>query len=154
MPQTVAKGATPWKIGLALLIGAFLAAMTATLFTAASGANRVVDADYYNHGLHYGETQDRSKNPGAGWSISAGLSGSELLVRVRDEAGAPVAGGVLRFEPLRAGAGQPEARLALVESAPGVFRAQSPGASRGELRGTLRFTRGAAVACQKLVLFL
>ena len=151
MPGAVKDGATGWKIGLALLVGVFLVGMAATLITAARRVSRVVDADYYSHGLHYGETQDSAKNAGVGWTMTAGLSGAELQVQVRDESGAPVAGGVLRFEPKLTGGSQSAGALALAESAPGVFRARRP--AQGELHGTLRFTRGSAVASRKLVLF-
>ena len=46
----------PWKITLAALVGLFLVAMAATMFIAVRKVSRVVDPDYYSHGLHYGET--------------------------------------------------------------------------------------------------
>lgn len=49
-------GGKPWKITLVALVGLFLVAMVATLVIAGRKVSRVVDPDYYNHGLHYGET--------------------------------------------------------------------------------------------------
>ena len=47
----------PWKIGIAALIGLFLVAMVTSLVLARQRVSRVVDRDYYEHGLHYGEKQ-------------------------------------------------------------------------------------------------
>ena len=49
----------PWKILLASLVGVFLIAMTASMIIAGRRVSRVVDPDYYNNGLHYGETRGR-----------------------------------------------------------------------------------------------
>ena len=45
-----------WKITLATLVCLFLVAMAASMIVAAKRVGRVVDPDYYSHGLHYGET--------------------------------------------------------------------------------------------------
>jgi nitrogen fixation protein FixH len=153
MPQTKKQSGTRWKLAIVFLIGVFLVGMAATLITAAHRVSRVVDGDYYSHGLHYGATQDHAKNAGLDWTIAAALSGAELQVQVRDAAGAPVAGGQLSFEPQKNGANLPTGSLALAETSPGVFRAKRPATAAGELHGTLRFTKGEAVASRKLVLF-
>lgn len=144
------KGINGYKVALALLVGLFLAGMLVTLLIAGRRVSRVVDADYYSHGLHYGRTANGDINRGLDWIISATLSGGNLQVCVKDEHGAPVPGGRLQFSPERVAACGP---LALAESAPGVFSAPYPAPSQGEVHGTLRFTRGDAVATQKLVLF-
>jgi hypothetical protein len=46
----------PWKITLATLVCLFLVAMAASMIVAAKRVGRVVDPEYYSHGLHYGET--------------------------------------------------------------------------------------------------
>jgi nitrogen fixation protein FixH len=153
MPETKKTSGTRWKLAIVLLIGVFLVAMAASLFTAAHRVSRVVDADYYSHGLHYGATQDHAKNAGLDWTIVAELSGAELQVQVRDAAGAPVTGGKLSFEPQRNGKNLPSGSLALSEATPGIFRAKRPAPAAGELHGTLLFTKGEAVASRKLVLF-
>lgn len=152
MQLTVKNSGRPWKITLALLVGAFLIAMASTLVIAARRVSAVTDADYYQHGLHYGRTASGSHNPGAGWTISASLAGAELRVLIRDQSGAPVSGGELKFVPKRPGA-LLSGTLMLAESTPGIFRAPRPVSPQGELHGTLRFTRGEAAASQKLVLF-
>lgn len=50
-----------WKITLAALVGVFLVAMVASLVIAGKKVSRVVDPDYYSHGLHYGETHNGGK---------------------------------------------------------------------------------------------
>jgi hypothetical protein len=152
MQLTPKHNATPWKLTLALLFALFLVAMAASFTIAARRGSRVVDTDYYNHGLHYDQTRSGSKNPGIGWTISASLAGGDLQVRVRDESGGPIGGGELSFEPERGTPGMSGAQL-LAESAPGSFRGPRPLSPKGELHGTLRFTRGEATASKKLVLF-
>ena len=152
MQITVKPAAGPWKIMLMLLVGVFLVGTAASLYTAAHRGSRVVDADYYNHGLHYGQTGTGAKNAGMAWTMSASVAGGQLQVKVRDESGAPVAGGKLDFVPEQRGTA-PRSTLALTESAPGVFSAERPSSDRGELHGTLHFALGDAVASHKLVLF-
>ena len=152
MPEAVKDSGARWKLGIVLLIGVFLVGMAVSLVTAARKVSRVVDTDYYSHGLHYGETQDGSKNAGLSWNIAAQATGGELQVQVSDASGAPVAGGKLSFEPQTDGVGLAAGSLELAETAPGTFRAQRPKQAAGELRGTLRFSRAGAVASRKLVL--
>jgi len=152
MARTDKKGLSSWQIGLALLLGVFLIGMAASLLMAARRMSRVVDTDYYSNGLHYDQTRGGSKNAGLTWSMSASLAGEELLVRVKDRTGSPVAGGRLSFESARGNSGE-LAVLTLSESAPGLFRALRPIAQTGELHGTLCFTRGEEAASHKLVLF-
>jgi hypothetical protein len=45
-----------WKITLAVMVGLFLIATVMSLVVAAHRVSRVVDPEYYSHGLHYGET--------------------------------------------------------------------------------------------------
>jgi hypothetical protein len=159
-----------WKLTLALLVSAFLCAMAVTFYLAAHRGSRVVDRDYYSHGLHYGRTASGARNPGIGWNISASLSGPQLKVRINDASGSPVCGGTLRFNADAETSGnrgdtatEGDRHLvtkepvpfcfALAESAPGVYTVPRPVSPQGELRGTLCFTRGEAVATQRLVLF-
>ena len=48
-----------WKISLVALIGVFIVTMAVCMIVAAHRVSRVVDADYYRHGLRYGETHGR-----------------------------------------------------------------------------------------------
>ena len=145
-------GINRWQLALALLFGVFLIGMATSMTLAARRASRVVDVDYYEHGLHYGQTGSGAKNAGLGWNMAAIFAGGELQVRVTDVSGKPVSGGKLRFEPELRGTAR-VATIELAESAPGLFRSQRPVLPHGELHGTLRFSRGEAAASHKLVLF-
>jgi hypothetical protein len=148
-PWSSGKG---WKIALALLLIAAWIGMATTFYLSVKRASRVADPNYYSHGLNYGRTATGAKNPGMTWRMATSVAGNDLQVKVRDEAGTPVAGGKMSFEPERMGVAE-GAPLDLAESAPGTFRVERPVTPEGELHGTLRFTRGEAVATQKLVLF-
>lgn len=151
MPHPTTQSGTRWKLALMLLVGLFLVASAASFVIAARRVSRVVDTDYYSHGLRYG--QEQSANAGHHWTLTPAVSGADLTVQVQDQLGAPIAGGRLSFEPNQAG-NRPAPSLQLSEAAPGMFRAPRPAAAPGgELRGTLRFTLGHAVASRKLVLF-
>ena len=150
--QPIKNSTSTYKIALSLLFGAFLLGMAATIFLSSHRGSRVVDTDYYDNGLNYDRTRSGARNPGLYWTMSASLAGKDLLVRVSDEKGAPLAGGKLFFQQKRAG-GEQRAPLHLAESAPGVFRGHWPVTARGELHGTLRFTKGEASASQKVVFF-
>jgi nitrogen fixation protein FixH len=152
MQHSTNNSGARWKLGIVALIGVFLVGMAASLTVAARRVSRVVDPDYYSHGLHYGQTQDRGKNAGLGWTIAAEVSGDQLQVRIKDASGTPVSGGRLSFELNAGGSGKPAAALEFAEAAPGLFRARRPAPEGGELHGTLRYARGEALASQKLVL--
>jgi len=147
MPSPAPNHATRWQVGLALLVAVFLVAMVASFTLAARRASPVVDADYYRHGLNYGKEQAARK--AHAFTLEPRLAGAELVVEVRDPAGAPVTGGTLNF--LRQAPGS-TAALSLTETAPGLFRAPRPTGEGGTLRGTLSFSRGSAQASRKLVL--
>ncbi len=55
MKDTRHDAGKAWKIALAALIGLFLVAMAVSMVMAGRRVSKVVDADYYQHGLHYGE---------------------------------------------------------------------------------------------------
>lgn len=148
---TTTRSSSSYKIALLLLVGAFLVGMAATFFLSARRGALVVDADYYQNGINYDRTRSGARNPGLAWTMSASIIGADLLVTVQDEKGAPVPGGKLLFHPRRAGKDLNDL-FHLTESAPGTFRAPLT-AAPGELRGTLRFTRGEASASQRVVLF-
>jgi hypothetical protein len=140
-----------WRMLLALMLGVFLAGMVLSLVLAAHRMSTVVDADYYQNGLHYGRTASGAVNPGSEWRINAFLAGNDLRVVVLDQSGAPVRGGKLSLQPDSAAPASPPLQLA--EIAPGAFSCPRPPSRQGELHGTLRFTCGEASATQKLVLF-
>lgn len=139
-----------WKISLLVLIGVFIGSTAASMIFAARRVSRVVDADYYRHGIHYGETHDRPGEAGRAWRMAASLTAGEFEVHVRDGAGAPVAGGHVTCD-LVLGRPAQHVSLLLAEAGPGVYRAPCPAALRGEGYGTMRCTRGDTVVSGKVV---
>ncbi|MBI2353693.1 MAG: FixH family protein [Deltaproteobacteria bacterium] len=141
-----------WKRAIAGLFVLFCAAMVMSFGIAARKVSRVVDKDYYSHGLHYGESRNRADEAAAGWSMTATLAGGRLQLRVRDASGAPLGGGMVLFDMEPNGSGK-KATLILVETAPGTYLAPQPAGAWSELRGTMRVTRGAAAIHEKMVFF-
>jgi nitrogen fixation protein FixH len=152
MTKSTTKTTCCYRVILLTLFGVFIAGMAATFFASGRLGSRVTDPDYYQNGLNYDRTQSGARNPGLDWTLTATLSGRDLLVRVRDEKGAPVAGGKLSLHPARK-TGDENTPLQLFESAPGEFRAPWPATAESELQGVLRFTRGEASASQRVVFF-
>ncbi|HEY6871947.1 MAG TPA: FixH family protein [Geobacteraceae bacterium] len=140
-----------WKITLVVLICLFAVTTALSLFIAGRRVSRVVDSDYYRHGLHYGETHSSPGAAGADWSMAASLAGDQLQVKVRDGNGAPVTGGQVTCDLELGCAGEKRLSLSLVEAGPGVYRTSCPEALRGEGRGTMRCTRGDTAISGKLV---
>lgn len=152
MQKPTTSSACSYRIALALLVVTFLLGMAATFFLSARRGGRVTDANYYQNGLNYDRTASGAKNPGLYWDMAATLAGRDLVVRVSDQKGAPLGGGILVLHAGKHG-GEAASALQLAESAPGVFRANWPAPPQGELHGTLRFTRGEASATQRVVFF-
>jgi hypothetical protein len=65
MQEKDCRSGTFWKITLAALVCVFLIAMTVSMIIAGRRVSRVVDPNYYNNGLHYGDTRGRVMDGGA-----------------------------------------------------------------------------------------
>ncbi|MEI6206823.1 MAG: FixH family protein [Desulfuromonadales bacterium] len=139
-----------WKISIFGFIGLFVAATVASLVVAGRNVSRVVDTEYYNHGLHYAETHSRKGNAGKEWTMNASLVGNHLQVVVQDEVGMPVTGGRLVYNLDRGTGGRLAGNLQLSESSPGMYRTLRPDDGQSELRGIMRFTRGEATIVGKV----
>lgn len=140
-----------WKRVIAGLFVLFFAAMAASFGIAALKVSRVVDKDYYSHGLHYGDAQNRTGEP-AGWSMTAALAGDRIQLRVCDAAGAPLGGGTVVFDVETGGKGT-RPPLILVEAPPGTYMTDHLPATWSELRGTIHVTRGGTAIHKKMVFF-
>ncbi|MCM0082358.1 hypothetical protein L4X63_12240 [Geomonas sp. Red32] len=136
-----------WKLALGTLVGLFLIGMAISFTLAARKVTRVVDRDYYTHGLQYGQCL-----PTADWTIAPYVQKGYLVARVVDSGGGLLRGGRLQFEPEEEDRSR-AAALAFAESSPGVFKSTAPLPPNTELHGTLRFIRGEANTCRKVVLF-
>ncbi len=133
-----------WKITIFAMIGLFIVATAASLVVAKQKVSKVVDADYYSHGLHYAEAHSKTGNAGNGWTMIASIAGSYVQVMVRDEAGLPVSGGHVVYNLDRAAGNRDSAVLDLSEAGHGMYRVPRPENAQGELHGTMRFTKGEA----------
>ena len=140
-----------WKSSIIGLLALFLLVTAWSLVRAVRGVSRVVDSDYYIHGLAY----DKGRQGGAvaerrGWRMQSAFAKGRLTVRVADRSGAPVGGGVMTFN-LAAPAAHGNGSLLLVEDRPGIYSGGLLLAGGDELRGTLVFTRGDAAMTGKVV---
>ena len=133
------------------MIGIFLVGTTASLVVAKRKVSRVVDTDYYSHGLHYAETHNRAANAGTDWTMTTSVDGRHLQVLVQDEAGLPVTGGRVVYDLDGSNGNRSSAGLSLRESNPGMYRTLRPEDVQGELHGTMRFTKGEATIVGKVV---
>jgi FixH len=131
-----------WQLILAALVALFLVGMVSSLVIASKRVSRIVDADYYSHGLHYGETRIKTGTVISGWNMTTSIAGDHLQVTVLDGAGTPVTGGRITFEPLRRTGGGSGADFRFVECSPGKYRAIVSAGHDRDLRGTMRFSRG------------
>jgi len=140
-----------WKITIIVIVVLFFAATAASLIVAGRKVSKVVDTEYYSHGLHYAEIQSRGGNVGATWTMTASVVGNQLQVLVRDEAGSPVTGGRVVYDLDRRADNRSAAYLFLSESGPGIYSTLRPDDTKGELHGTMRFTKGEATVVGKVV---
>ena len=140
-----------WKRVIVGLFILFFAAMAASFGIAALKVSRVVDKDYYSHGLHYGDAQNRAGEP-AGWSMTAALTGGRIQLRVYDATGAPLGGGTVVFDMETDGKGT-RLPLILVEAPLGTYMTAPLPATQSELRGTIHVTRGGTSIHKKMVFF-
>ena len=151
MKQHHVDAGNPWRIGLIAMVALFVAATAASLFIAGRKVSKVVDTEYYSHGLHYAETHGRMGNAGTPWTMTASVVGNQLQVLVHDEAGSPVTGGRVVYELDRHADNRSVARFYLSEASPGIYRTRRPAAAKGELHGTMRITKGETTVIGKVV---
>ncbi|KAA5805363.1 FixH family protein [Alkalicaulis satelles] len=86
----------------------------------------------YVRGLAYNEViEARRAQAGLGWSAAVNLTGESVLVRVADEAGAPVSGLDLEGELRRPGEPERDQALAFIEVRDGVYEAEGDASDPG-----------------------
>jgi hypothetical protein len=137
-----------WKLSIIALLALFLLVTAWSIARAVRGVSRVVDADYYRHGLDYNKVrQGWAVAERRGWRMQSDFADGRLTVRVADKSGAPVEGGVmtLNLAPSFAPGNGPLLPVTvLVEGRPGVYSAGLLLARGDELRGTIVFSSGDA----------
>ncbi len=144
-----------WKLSIIALLALFLLVTAWSLVRAVRGVSRVVDADYYRHGLDYNrERHGVAVAERRGWHMQSAFDDGRLTVKVADGSGAPVGGGVMTLNlaaPVAPGNGPTLQVSLLVEGRPGVYSAGLQLSRGDELRGTLVFARGDAAMTGKVV---
>ncbi len=142
-----------WIRIITVVIVLFITATVASIVLAKKRGSRVVDTEYYSHGLHYAESHDTSGNTGNKWTMTPTADAADIQVTVHDENGAPLSGGEATCA-LDQNTGIPPGTIVqLTESSPGVYRTAKPATVRGELRGTIRVAKGNGVISGRVVIF-
>lgn len=161
MPSDKAGRGRFWQIFILSVVTLFLCAMTVTLTTAVRGVTRVVDPDYYDHGLHYGRDGEKLGNAEKlGWRMATTVSENRLEIRVTDAEDNPVGGGRVTFalddadsnkagrgRDAWAGAGDP----VVAEKAPGVYSIMLDKGGASDVKAKILFTKGDAALSGRLV---
>lgn len=143
-----------WLLLLLLIFTGFGGLTAWSFHRAARGASPVTDADYYSHGLRYGQTLLEQKAAATlGWTTQPQLQGRLVSIRLQDSGRAPVTGAAAALTLL--GADQGQAReLSLREAEPGVYRTELPGTLHGEQPAEVVFRRDGVRLSQRLLLSL
>lgn len=82
-----------WKVFLLGLFALFATGMATGFIMAARDGARLVDRDYYEQGVHYGDLSARQRAAAqAGWRFQVSRQGSDLLVTLSDGEGRGVPG--------------------------------------------------------------
>ena len=144
------RKSTPW---LLLLIGVGFLGLTAwSIYRAGHETSAVTDRDYYSHGLRYNETMlERKAAESLGWSTAIELTGTGLVIRLRDKHDQPVAGAV-GILTLFSTSQEPVLTIPLSEATTGHYAALLPAGRRGELPAEISFERDGARLSKRLLL--
>ena len=140
MNDSHSRGGKIWLYGLLTLVAIFLAAMAWSLITAGRGVSRVVDRDYYTHGLLYVPGDAGSAAARLGWRAEPLYRNGRLELRITDRNGAPVTGGTLSVTV--EGGGTPKKNLTCGIGGPGLYCVPLVPASGSVLKADWLFRRG------------
>lgn len=157
MSDHTASHGTCWKYAVIGLVALFAAAMIVSLSLASRRVSRVVDRDYYVHGLDYQrEGEQLANGVRLGWRLETAYADGIVTLRATDGAGRPVSGGRVVLRNVERGrTPQGESGFAtpgFTEESPGVYRARFVFAHAGDLRGQVMVSRGNAAVASRLVL--
>jgi len=129
-----------WIYGLLLLVAVFLAAMAISFIKAGREGSKVVDRDYYTHGLHYAPGDAGGEAARLGWRAEPSYRNGRLELRITDRNSAPVTGGTLTVTI--EGQGAPAGTLTCGITAPGVYCVPFVPATGSVLHARWNFRRG------------
>ena len=142
-----------WIRIITVVVVLFITATVTSIVIAKKRGSRVVDTEYYSHGLHYAERHDTSGNTGNKWTMTPTADGTFIQTTVRDEHGAPLCGGEATCTLDQNSTVPSGTMLHLTESSPGVYRVSRPTTVQGEMRGTIRVAKGNGVISGRVVIF-
>lgn len=147
------RGAKLWPAAIVGVLGVTVLANFVILWAARDRNAAVVEPDYYRKALAWDTTlAQRRVNAALGWRIEAALldadsNGVTVRVRLRDQAGDPLAGAGVHLEAIHNAAAADPVRTMLVEHARGWYEARLPLRHQGlwelrfeVVRGDQRFT--------------
>ncbi len=140
MTKRVQQGGKPWLYGLLILFALFLVATAWSLLKAGREVSRVVDRDYYNHGLLYAPVDASSAAARLGWRSQPLYRDGRLELKITDRNGSPVTGGVLTV--ILEGKGAPSGTLTCGIASPGVYCVPLVPVSGSVLKAGWLFRRG------------
>jgi len=145
-------GRWPW---LLLMLAAFFVLITGwSVQRAGIAGSRVLDRDYYSHGLKYNQTMlEKQAAAALGWQLAAAIEGELLTARLHDQEQRPVSGGNgMIMIRRRTGRDYRAGEIALNEVAAGVYQGRLPTDGTDELDLTLVIRRqGAEIRRRMLV---
>lgn len=146
-----------WKYAVIGLVTLFVAAMIVTLALASRRVSRVVDRDYYVHGLDYQrEGEQLANGVRLGWRLETAYADGIVRLRATDGTGRPVSGGRVALRNVdRSGTpkgGGDSVTPGFTEEGPGVYSARIASTHPGDLRGQVMVSRGNAAVAARLVL--
>lgn len=150
------KHARYWKLSLIGLVGLFAAAMVVSFSLASRRVSRVVDRDYYTHGLDYQREGELLANGvRMGWRLETAYAGGVVRLKVTDGAGRPVSGGRVVLRNTGTGDGPSRgtgaSTPAFAEESPGIYSARLAPGQSGDMRREVMVSRGNAAVATRLV---
>ena len=136
----MSDAARRWKWGIGVTVLLFIAALAGTMTLSVRNGTRVVDVDYYDHGLHYGTERNTDRTgAGNGWRAAVTYAGGRLQLQLNDATGAPVRGARVTFST--AAAASRAVVVPFVEDGAGSY-ATPPLTGSGAVNGNITAVRG------------
>ena len=135
------------------MIGIGFLGLTAwSIYRAGHETSAVIDRAYYSHGLRYNKTMlERKAAESLGWKATIELTGTGLVISLRDKHDQPVAGaeGVVT---LFSTSQEPVVTIPLSEATTGYYAARLPAGRHGEIPAEISFERDGARLNKRLLL--
>lgn len=141
MKVSINKGRNHWPLFLAVIGIVFLALTCWSVLRAGTRGGEVVDRDYYQHGLRYGQGAEE-----AGWQVKTTLDRRVLRITVTDRGSRPVAGCLAELRLVAAGK-----TLPMQETTDGIYETELP-QRETDTAALLTLRRADAMLARRLLL--